>query len=89
MPGWKSVKKRRDSDGNLVNVGNFDAKGVNVNRNRPDNSNPNLGVSLSRSLRTEDCPMIATILFVLYSAFRGLNPATQHLTDLNELLGEL
>gem|GEM_PF-3719970 len=43
-------KRRRDSDGKLVNVGNFDSDGVNVNRNTPDNSNDNLGVCFSRSL---------------------------------------
>ncbi len=48
--GWKSVKNRRTSDGNLVNVGNFDADGANVNNWKPDNSNSNLGVSFSRSL---------------------------------------
>ncbi len=43
-------KRRRDSDGKLVNVGKFDSDGVNVNSNRPDNSNDNLGVAFSRSL---------------------------------------
>ncbi len=37
------------SDGNLVNVGNFDRDGVNVNNDQPDNSNGNLGVVLSRN----------------------------------------
>ena len=50
LHGRKSAKKRRDSDGNLVNVGNFDADGANVNRNRPGNHNDNLGVAFSRSL---------------------------------------
>ncbi|MDO8482774.1 MAG: hypothetical protein Q7S86_03080, partial [bacterium] len=43
-------KKRRSSDGNLVNVGNFDADGANVNNWNPDNSDDDLGVSFSRSL---------------------------------------
>ena len=36
------------SDGNLLNFGNADANGANVNRNNPDNSNDNLGVVSSR-----------------------------------------
>lgn len=41
----------RDSDGNLVNLGNFDSKGANVNRRNPDNANSNLGVCFSRSVQ--------------------------------------
>jgi len=37
-----------DSDGNRVNVGNFDADGLNVNNYWDDNRNSNLGVSASR-----------------------------------------
>jgi hypothetical protein len=33
-----------------VNLGNFDAKGVNGNEWKPDNRNGNVGVSLSRSV---------------------------------------
>ncbi len=44
-------KSRRSSEGNLVNVGNFDDKGANVNRNKPDNHNDNLGVCFSRSVQ--------------------------------------
>jgi hypothetical protein len=43
-------KTSRTSDGNLVNVGNFDDDGANVNRNEPRNVNDNLGVSFSRSV---------------------------------------
>ena len=51
LPWREEYKKtRRDSSGKLVNVGNFDSEGVNVNRNNPDNSNDNLGVAFSRSL---------------------------------------
>ncbi len=45
----------RDSDGNLVNAGNFDSDGVNVNRWNPDNANDNLGVLLSRSVDNRKC----------------------------------
>jgi len=49
--GWKNVKRNvRSSDGNLVNLGNFDADGVNGNRWKPDNREGNIGVSLSRSV---------------------------------------
>lgn len=43
------MNRRRNADGNLVNVGNFDADGANLNNNRPDNPNDNLGVCSSRS----------------------------------------
>jgi len=37
-----------DSDGNRVNVGNFDRNGLNVNNWNDDNRNSNLGVSAAR-----------------------------------------
>lgn len=40
----------RSSDGKLVNVGNFKSDGVNVNDNKPDNRDDNLGSAFSRSL---------------------------------------
>ncbi len=67
-------KTSRTSDGNLVNVGNFDAKGTNVNRNEPRNSNDNLGVSFSRSV-----PRLRG------GVFRTLNPSAYHFADLNDL----
>lgn len=70
-------KTSRDSDGNLVNVGNFDAKGANVNNDRPDNRNDNLGVSFSRSV-----PRLCG------GVFRGSNPPADHFSDLDDLLGE-
>jgi len=39
-----------------VNLGNADADGANVNSNQPDNSNDNLGVLLSRSLKPKGAP---------------------------------
>ena len=76
-PRTMADKTSRDSDGNLVNVGNFDAKGANVNNDRPDNRNDNLGVSFSRSVPR------------LYGGvFRELDPSTNHATDLKDFLGE-
>ncbi len=50
-PGRKSVKRKvRSPDGNLVNLGNFDSKGVNGNKWKPDNRDDDIGVSLSRSV---------------------------------------
>jgi len=43
-----SNKHSFSSDGNLLNFGNADATGANVNRNKPDNSNDNLGAVSSR-----------------------------------------
>src|SRR3989344_4779446 len=37
-----------DSNGNRVNVGNFDSNGLNVNNNWDDNRNSNIGVSSAR-----------------------------------------
>lgn len=37
-----------DSDGNRVNLGNFDEDGLNVNNNWDDNRNSNIGLSSSR-----------------------------------------
>jgi hypothetical protein len=36
------------SDGNRVNVGNFDSDGLNVNNNWDDNPNDNIGLSSAR-----------------------------------------
>ena len=44
-------KTARSSDGNLVNLGNADPDGVNVDNDNPRNSNDNLGVRLSRSVQ--------------------------------------
>ena len=70
-------KTSRESDGNLVYVGNFDDTGANVNRNNPDNRNDNLGVSFSRSV-----PRLRG------GVFRMLQPSTDHLADLNDLFGQ-
>lgn len=54
LPKTEKCKKiRRNSDGKLVNVGNFDSNGANLNDWNPDNSNDNIGVSFSRSLRPD------------------------------------
>ena len=50
-PRTMTDKTSRDSDGNLVNVGNADEDGVNVDRNDPRNSNDNLGARFSRSVQ--------------------------------------
>ncbi|OGH51585.1 MAG: hypothetical protein A3H17_00895 [Candidatus Levybacteria bacterium RIFCSPLOWO2_12_FULL_37_14] len=44
-------QQKQTSDGNLVNVGNSDTDGANVNNWKPDNSNDNIGVVLSRKFR--------------------------------------
>lgn len=48
--GEKEGKEQRKqtSDGNLVNVGKANAKGANVNNWKPENSNDDIGVVLSR-----------------------------------------
>ena len=54
-----------DSDGNRVNVGDFDSGGLNVNNNWNDNRNDNLGVASARqSLRPRMPAREAGILIV-------------------------
>ncbi len=60
----EKCRKRRNSEGKLVNVGNFKSDGVNVNANEPDNRNDNLGVSFSRSLKSS-YPQVNYILVAL------------------------
>jgi len=47
------------SNGNIVNIGNADSSGVNVNNWNPDNHNDNIGVCSSRSIsfveKRSDC----------------------------------
>ncbi len=51
--GWGGIKKlKRSSNGNLVNVGNFDENGVKVNNDNPRNRNDNLGACFSRSVNS-------------------------------------
>ena len=47
-----------DPDGNRVNVGNFDAEGLNVNNNWDNNRNDNLGLASARQsfLYPEEIP---------------------------------
>lgn len=74
----------RDSDGNLVNVGNFDADGANVNRWNPDNTNDNLGVLLSRSVDNGNANILPSIrgsMFVIYVR-KGSYPSTKHASNL-------
>lgn len=40
--------QRVDSNGNRVNVGNFDSNGLNINNNWDDNRNDNIGVASAR-----------------------------------------
>ena len=54
---WTGADKYLDSDGNRVNVGNFDAKGLNVNNNWDDNRNDNLGLASARQSSPHlECP---------------------------------
>ena len=49
LPSIYTWTNRRNSDGKLVDVGDADSDGLGVNRNTPDDSISNLGVSFSRS----------------------------------------
>ena len=51
-----------DSDGNRVNVGNFDAKGLNVNNYWDDNRNDYLGVASARNFYFSCEPRNALLL---------------------------
>lgn len=76
--GWK--RANIDSDGNHVNVGNFDAKGLNVNNNWDDNRNDNLGVASARQslLYPDEVPPSAGFFLPL---FRRANPSAKHPAD--------
>ena len=67
---WMGADKYLDSDGNRVNVGNFDDKGLNVNNNWDDNRNENLGLASARqsSLHLEPPPGLVRVFL---SAFPG------------------
>lgn len=71
--GWKCVKERRSADGNLVNVGNFDANGANVNNWKPDNVNDNLGVSFSRSLYQNEPCWFVLVSFIQPPSIRPIS----------------
>lgn len=70
------------SSGNLVNAGNCDPKGANVNNDQPDNSNDNLGALVVRNF------LLAWIKGLPERRpFRSnfpcrFDPATQHSSDL-------
>lgn len=53
-----------DSNGNRVNVGNFDSEGLNVDNNWDDNRNGNLGVSSARhfNLSIRNVPLSGAFL---------------------------
>lgn len=75
-----------DSDGNRVNLGNFDEDGLNVNNNWDDNRNSNIGLSSSR----QSIPSLQVYLLglsrkiAIYSGggeLSRLQPAAEHTTD--------
>jgi hypothetical protein len=70
-----------DSDGNRVNVGNFDSDGLNVNNNRDDNRNDNIGAASAR--KSPLCLWNARLSAgILLSSSRGFDPPAQLATDL-------
>ena len=50
---WAGISHKRTSNGNFVNAGNFDDDGSNVNRNRPGNSNSDIGCAFSEVISKE------------------------------------
>ena len=58
----ESKSWKLSSNGNVVNVGNFDENGVNVDNDNPRNRNDNLGFRLSRSVYEE--PAVSSAGFV-------------------------
>lgn len=44
------IPHKRTSDSNFVNAGNFDDDGGNVDRNRPRNSDSNIGCAFSEAI---------------------------------------
>ncbi len=70
LVAWMKISNNLASDGNRVNVGNFDSNGLNVNNYWDDNRNNNLGLASSRNsfshqrntLFTES---VLSVLFIL------------------------
>ncbi|MDD3531409.1 MAG: hypothetical protein PHV99_02360 [Candidatus Pacebacteria bacterium] len=71
--------KQLDSDGNRVNVGSFDAKGLNVNNNWDDNRSDGLGLASSRQsfLYLEETRSCESLSF-----FSRANPTAEHTANL-------
>lgn len=69
-----------DSDGNHVNVGNFDTKGLNINNNWDNKRNDNLGLASTRqsSLYPAEIPHLAGFLLTL---FCRADPSAEHPAD--------
>jgi hypothetical protein len=65
----------RTSDGNLVNAGNLDSNGANVNRNDPSNTNSDIGVLPSKSVELAGTVLAPVLLF------GTLYPSTELLAD--------
>src|SRR3989344_7179733 len=72
-----------DSDGNRVNVGNFDSDGLNVNNNWDENRNDNIGVASARKSHLfpvfENAPPSGAFSLP-FSA--GFDPPAEHASDL-------
>lgn len=79
--GLKYAKKERSSDGNLVNFGNADDNGANVNRWNPQNANDNIGFFLSRSVRQKGLKALLSLLSIrrLFSRFPKFFLQFQHI----------
>ena len=85
-----SNKHSTSSDGNLLNFGNADATGANVNRNRPDNANDNLGAESSRRNHTfsegpgenrTSCAVFILSLFVSLIQFPIILPISRRFSE--------
>lgn len=50
-----------DSDGNRVYVGNFDAKGLNVNNYWDENPNDNIGLASARQSSLSEKPLFTGV----------------------------
>ena len=70
--------KKLSSNGNVVNVGDFDGDGVNVNDDNPRNRNDNLGFRFSRS--------VTKLVLVGGFCICLLDPTTKYFANLQQLL---
>ena len=72
-----------DSDGNRVNVGNFDSDGLNVNNNWDDNRNDNIGVASARKSPLFPIRKNAPLNGAFSLSFpAGFDPSAKHPSDL-------
>jgi hypothetical protein len=82
--GQRKATSSRDSDGNLVILGNFDKTNLNADRWNPRNENSNIGVCLSRSNNVSNESGVQLRLCPVFT-FYLLDPAADDLAEFGQV----